>query len=126
MKYGGLKNVIQFVYDGWVEIPNFEEFVDFADTFSILQINLGPKIAKTVKNIVLNNSDSETMQSSQEVQFKCENCQKKLPNKETADKTRAWSSWQTGPKKSETNFFLWTMWNQIHGIYTFKPIELTL
>ena len=27
VKYGGLKNVIQFVYDGRVEIPNFEEFV---------------------------------------------------------------------------------------------------
>ena len=57
--YSGLKNVINFIYYGKVEISDAEQLIDFADTFTILQINLGPKIASTVRNIIMSNDARE-------------------------------------------------------------------
>ena len=78
-----MSNVIQFIYQGRVELSNSEELMDFADTYTILQLNMGPKIAKMIENITLSNSNSEG-NSSQEKEFKCENCKKV---KEDTDKT---------------------------------------
>ena len=80
--YGGMSNVIQFIYQGRVELSNSEELMDFADTYTILQLNMGPKIAKMIENITLSNSNSEG-NSSQEQEFKCENCKKVFPTKKT-------------------------------------------
>ena len=79
IKYAGLCDVIQFIYEGRVELSNSSELMDFADTFTVLQLTMGPKIAKMIENISLNNSNSEG--SSQEREFKCENCDKVFPTK---------------------------------------------
>ena len=77
VKYQGLKNVITFIYDGKVEIPDAEQLIDFADCYTLLNVNLGPKIGKSVKNITLNKGgESDSDNSSQEIQFRCANCEK--------------------------------------------------
>ena len=78
VKYQGLKNVIKFIYDGKVQIPNSEEMIDFCDCYTLLNINLGPKIGELVKKITMNieKSESDPEKASQDNLFKCENCDK--------------------------------------------------
>ena len=78
--YSGLKNVINFIYYGKVEISDAEQLIDFADTFTILQINLGPKIASTVRNIIMSNDVSDTEEQIAQG-YKCENCDKNFVTK---------------------------------------------
>jgi len=74
----GLTNLVKFIYNGRVDVSDGGELIDFADTFTILKINLGPKVAKMVSNITMH-EDSEVAQSSQE--YKCENCDKNFADK---------------------------------------------
>ena len=77
VKYQSLKSVVDFIYNGRVDIEDTDALVDFADTYQLLQINLGPKVNKMVQNITLNagtSDHSDAMENSQE--FKCENCDK--------------------------------------------------
>lgn len=77
VKFGGLKALVQFIYDGRVDIENSDDLMDFVDAFSLLQINLGPKIAKTVQNIAFDNeTEKDTTKSSDQLTYKCETCNK--------------------------------------------------
>ena len=77
----GLTNLVQFIYNGRIEISDGGELIDFADTFTILKINLGDKVAKMVNNINLHAEDSEIDNPSEDIGFKCENCDKNFADR---------------------------------------------
>ena len=81
VKYNGLVNLMNFIYNGKVQIGTTGELQDFADSYTLLNINLGPKVGEIVKKINLTKSDSETDHFSQETGFKCENCEKVFPTR---------------------------------------------
>ena len=79
VKYDGLKKIIDFVYDGRIDIEDTDELIDFSDTYAILQIDLGSKVNKTIENIIVNNtsgSESVTEEALSEPYHKCETCDK--------------------------------------------------
>jgi hypothetical protein len=68
-----LKKVIDFIYNGKVNLANQMELSDFADAFTILNMYVGKKFSSVIKNINSVNADSSE-KSSQEVIFKSEVC----------------------------------------------------
>ena len=75
VKIGGLKSVIDFIYNGRIEFEDSTELMDFVDAFALLQVNMGSKIAKTIENMSMNFTDSSE-DLSQNPLIKCENCEK--------------------------------------------------
>ena len=101
VKFGGLKTLVEFIYEGRVDIENSDELMDFADAYSLLQINLGPKINKTVQNITLNTTENETNESSNS--YKCENCDKTFKSKKQLTRhLREVHQKQTAKKKKQS------------------------
>ena len=82
VKFTALENVVNFVYNGKVQILNAGDLQDFADVYAILKINLGKKVGDIVNRLGMNKSDSDLENTSQElVELKCENCQKTFKSK---------------------------------------------
>ena len=83
VKFQGLKSLIKFIYNGKIQIPNSEEMMDFCDCYTLLNVNLGPKIGDLVKKISMNTarSESDREKASQENLFKCANCDKHFPTR---------------------------------------------
>ena len=70
-----MESVIDFIYNGRIEFEDSTELMDFVDAFSLLQVNMGSKIAKTIENISMNYTDSSEDLSHNPL-IKCENCEK--------------------------------------------------
>ena len=49
IKYTGLENLVNFIYNGKVNIGTTGELQDFADSYTLLKINLGKKIGESLK-----------------------------------------------------------------------------
>ena len=73
VKIDTLIKVVDFIYNGKVNLTDNTELGDFWDCFSILNLYLGPKVSAIIKK--LNDLNSDTSEKgSQESLHKCEDC----------------------------------------------------
>ena len=78
VKCTGLRNVIDFIYNGRVEIKDTDALLDFADTYALLQVDLGPKVNKTVQDITVNQQSDSSQDAPT---YTCSTCQKTFSTK---------------------------------------------
>jgi len=78
VKCAGLRNVIDFIYNGRVEIKDTDALLDFADTYALLQVDLGPKVNKTVQDITVNQQSDSSQDAPT---YTCSTCQKTFSTK---------------------------------------------
>ena len=82
VKFSSLKNMVDFIYTRKVVLNSYEELQDFAATYKVLIIDLGPKVNDLVRRVDNAATSDEVDNSSQEfIQLKCVNCDKQFDDK---------------------------------------------
>jgi len=59
IKYSTLRYVVDFIYNGLVNVASREELMDFASAYMMLQVELGPKVETTIQDIVIGRENDE-------------------------------------------------------------------
>ena len=81
VSHGGLNKLIEFIYEGRVDIASSDLLIDFADAYTVLRCDLGKSVANMIKNISDSNEEIGSSQPMQGEVFKCETCNKTFKNK---------------------------------------------
>ena len=74
VKIESLTLLVDFIYEGKVQIDDQVGLSDFADAFTVLNMYMGPKVSSVIKN--LNSLNGESEKDSQETVYKCDVCGK--------------------------------------------------
>ena len=79
---------------------------DFADCFTLLSIQLGPKIGELVRKISMNNNSSEndSENEDQEESFICANCDKNFMSKRKLNRHVREVHNKTVPRKDKKSY----------------------
>ena len=74
--------MVDFIYTRKVVLNSYEELQDFAATYKVLIVDLGPKVNDLVRRVDNAATSDEVDNASQEfVQLKCVNCDKQFDHK---------------------------------------------